>query len=89
MKPDGCPHSDCARCNGTVAKLEAQVDNWKIAATEQECAANSWRICHDAEVELHAETRRLAQAVVDWFYGAEGLECIDALAAALDKLKAG
>ena len=22
MKPDGCPHSDCARCNGTVATLE-------------------------------------------------------------------
>ena len=25
MKPDGCPHSDCARCNGTVAALKAQV----------------------------------------------------------------
>ena len=25
MKPDGCPHSDCARCNGTVAKLEAEL----------------------------------------------------------------
>ena len=32
MKPDGCPHSDCARCNGTVAKLEAQVAAWNHAA---------------------------------------------------------
>ena len=25
MKPLGCKCSDCARCNGTVARLEAQV----------------------------------------------------------------
>jgi hypothetical protein len=25
MKPLGCNHSDCARCNGTVSRLEAKV----------------------------------------------------------------
>jgi histone acetyltransferase (RNA polymerase elongator complex component) len=25
MKPFGCPHSDCARCNGTVSRLEARI----------------------------------------------------------------
>ena len=67
MKPDGCPHSDCARCNGTVAKLEAQVEILRDETLHRPCI-----VCAQLEQQLekmdvaHAETRLLAQDVVDY-----------------------
>jgi len=40
MKPYGCPHSDCARCNGTVAKLEAEL-KWLQNQHVRVCSSES------------------------------------------------
>jgi DNA repair exonuclease SbcCD ATPase subunit len=65
MKPLGCNHSDCARCNGTVAKLESRIDELEATVDYMERSHNKIvGLILDID-ELEQDTDEMSEAQQD------------------------
>jgi len=69
MKPYGCPHSDCARCNGTVAKLEAE--NKRLKEDRDDWEGRYMALYDNGPL---MRLRELAKATVEALRGSGGLD---------------